>query len=129
MWTMIHDESVHKQFRSLGKKFRLEVINVLANLETVKKALDEGIQLEQLKKLGFVHNEPKGIVAVDQKGKGGKTKPKALRLYLYPDFSQKQLYVIRLADKSQQPNDIKIVTQYVESLIRRQEEGDSQESP
>ena len=55
------------------KKHPQEFQNVLKNLDTYKKTLDEGVPLEQAKRtLPFVHNEQKGLLAIDQRPpKGG----------------------------------------------------------
>ena len=111
-------DGLDKSVEYYKKKWRHEVSNVLSNLETVWRALEDGVHPEQIKSLGFVHSEPKGILAIDESGKGKKGRMKALRLYIYPDLKEQKLYVIRLGDKdkNRQGRDVQFAKECVQSI-------------
>jgi hypothetical protein len=68
---------------------------------------------------GFIHREPNGVVAIDQKG-GGVALAQT-RLYVYPDSDASQLHVIALGDKKSQKADIQTCREYVASLRKAKE--------
>ncbi|NTU73937.1 hypothetical protein HGB07_07325, partial [Candidatus Roizmanbacteria bacterium] len=67
---------------------------------------------------GFIHHEPNGVKAIDQKGaiKKGMGKPKEARLYTFPDTDAYILYLITVGDKNSQTTDIRDCTQFVKDL-------------
>ena len=80
-------------------------------------ALNLGGKVEQLKsQLSFVHPEPLGMLALDERGPGKGTKKKTLRLYVYPDIIDHTVYLMLLGDKSSQPNDIALCKTFVLEL-------------
>lgn len=83
MWSISPEDGVGRRLKSFQKRWPHEVVNTIVNLDTRLDALHEGAMPEQLKKLGFVHSEPKGILAIDQKGPGERHEaegPATLRL-------------------------------------------------
>lgn len=116
MWTIIKSSEFDKSLQRFAKKWHQETINALTNVQVLLDALNDGVKPEQLKKFGFVHSEPKGIIAVDQKGPSKKTKMKALRIYLYAEHEAEELHVILVGDKSAQQRDIRLTTNYVAHL-------------
>ena len=106
MWTIESQDDVEKRLKKFRKRWRHEVANVFANLETVFKALRLGVKAEQLKKMGFVHSEPKSVLAIDQKGRGKGARMKQFRLYIYPDEDKQVLHAITLGNKGTQSDDI-----------------------
>ncbi|PIW61358.1 MAG: hypothetical protein COW13_03365 [Candidatus Omnitrophica bacterium CG12_big_fil_rev_8_21_14_0_65_50_5] len=64
---------------------------------------------------GYIHDEGKGIRAIDQRG-GGKGKLQQTRLYVYPDIETKVLYLITIGDKQSQKDDIKQSADFVVGL-------------
>lgn len=68
-----------------------------ANLDTYHEHLNAG-QSPQVIQLGFVHNEPHGVKAIDQKG-GGPYLAQT-RLYIFPEESNQTLHLITLGDKN-----------------------------
>lgn len=75
--------------------------------------LNEGVNPINIK-AGFIHHEPDGIKAIDQKG--GKGKLKQCRLYIYPDTSTRLVHVISVGDKTDQKGDINECREYVKPL-------------
>lgn len=104
--------------KEFEKKWLLETTATIANAITLLRALNDGTQLEQLKTLGFVHgNYPLGIISVDQTGCGKATKPKAIRLYLFPCYAERVLYFMLIADKKSQSEDVKLCKEFVSKKI------------
>jgi hypothetical protein len=83
------------------------------NLDTLMNALNQGAKLEQTK-FGFMHYEPRGIIAIDQKRGGGGLKE--TRLYTYPAKTTQIMHVITIGDKSTQKADIRYSCEFVDSL-------------
>jgi hypothetical protein len=89
------------------------------NLDTFLKALNGGVPLENVARFGFVHDEPKGIKAVDQKGAGaGVTQT---RLYTFPDSDTETVHLITVGNKSSQKANIKYASEFVDDLRKRKE--------
>ena len=69
-------------------------------------------------KFGFIHHEPQGVKAIDQKGGGRDLKQ--IRLYTYAQLSENTLHLITIGDKGSQKPDIQICRNFV-SGIRKSE--------
>jgi hypothetical protein len=63
---------------------------------------------------GFLHGEPAGVVAVDQKG-GGRNLAET-RLYTFADDSAKVLYLILIGDKGSKAKDIQTCREFVRNI-------------
>lgn len=113
MWTVERHDEFSKRFKKLCKKHRREVLNALSNLDTFHKALNAGAIPQQIQK-GFIHPEPKGVLAMDESGKGQHLM--AIRLYVFPDTKSKTLHVITIGDKSTQDLDIRLSSAFVDGL-------------
>lgn len=61
---------------------------------------------------GFLHPEPGGVVAVDQKGGGGNLRE--TRLYTFAEKSTRILHLLLLGDKSTQRRDLAHVRQWLD---------------
>ena len=70
---------------------------------------------------GFIHDEPSGIKAIDQKGGTKKHKLKQSRLYIYPDIVSKALYLLCIGGKTSQKRDIRNCKEFVSGLKKKQE--------
>jgi hypothetical protein len=127
MWTIVAGDDIDRRLRNYKKQWSHEMKNVFVNLDQVLAALEYGTKPEQLKKLGFVHSEPQGVIAIDQSGKGKRAKMKEFRAYLYPDEEDHKLHFIRLGDKTTQAGDLRYCSQYVVGLLRQK--GESGQSP
>lgn len=119
MWNLSPLSDVHKRLDSFKKKWAHEMTNVFDNLDTIVKALNEGTRPEQLKQLGFVHSEPCGVLAIDQKGPGKGSKLKQFRLYVFPEEDAEILHLITLGDKDSQKDDIRQVKGFAQGLSQK----------
>lgn len=99
-----------KMSKPLIKKHRRELKNLLVNLQFYIDALNAGATPSQIQR-GFLHPEPHGVLAIDQRGDGKGLKE--FRLYIYPDVGQQKLYLLALGDKNTQKSDIASCTQWV----------------
>ena len=103
-------ERVHKQYE---KKCPNELAAVLDNLDRYFKIISNGVH-PQFIVAGYIHNEPKGVKALDQRGSKGKLKQ--TRLYIYPDIDSKKLYLLTIGDKGSQREDIRMCSDFVVNL-------------
>ena len=122
MWILELDADYGKKQKKLMKKHRREVKQMLKHFDFFHYSLNQGMSLEQAFCLGFVHVEPKGIIAIDQKGAGAGTRQ--TRLYVYPDATTKILHLITIGtkEKHSQKADIQYASEFVDSLRQVQDE-------
>jgi len=110
MWSLQKSPFFEARFRKFQKKHPEEAIAVLNNLDTYFKALCTGANPINIKS-GFIHHEPEGIKAIDQKG--GKGKLMQSRLYVFPETEPGILHVISIGTKTDQGGDISECRDYV----------------
>lgn len=113
MWKLSPSIDVEKRLKKHRKKHSRELKNVFDNLDTFFKCLEAGASSAQIHR-GFIHPEPSGVLAIDQKGKGAHLKE--FRLYIYQDEESEILHLIILGDKNTQADDIKFCKRFVEAL-------------
>jgi hypothetical protein len=113
MWLLEENAEYKKRIEHWPAKHRRELESALDNFDTLFRALNAGAKLEQIK-YGFIHREPKGIIAIDQKGGGAGLKE--TRLYAYPEKEPQIVHIITIGDKKTQKADIKYSIEYVDSL-------------
>lgn len=117
-WNLIETERYARDFRHFEKKFPDELDAMLINLNAYFKTLRQVGHPMQIK-AGFIHHEPDGIKAIDQKGGQQKVKLKQSRLYVYPKMSELRLYLLAIGDKRTQQQDIQLCRQWVRALNRK----------
>jgi hypothetical protein len=110
-WRIEAGETYERAHKKYEKKQPAELIAILDNLDRYFKIICNGTH-PQFVVLGCLHDEGKGVRALDQKG-GGKGKLRQTRLYVYPDIDQKILYLITIGDKKSQKEDIKLSADFV----------------
>ncbi len=124
MWKLRTTEAYESRFKRFAKKHGRELKAVLSNLDRFLGALNAGSPPLQAKKaFGFIHREPGGVVAVDQKG-GGPNLAQT-RLYVYADDRECVLYLITLGDKASQKDDIRTCVEFVAELAKAKPEAGS----
>lgn len=122
MWKLEPTDEYQRRHKRYEKKHSRELAAVLDNLDTVMKALKDGLKLEQVRTFGFAHAEPHGVLALDQKGGHG-TGLAQTRLYVYLDQHDPKapvMHVITLGDKGSQSDDIRYCSEFVLSLRESQ---------
>lgn len=118
MWKLLPTPDIEKRRKAYQKKHSRELINVFDNLDTFFKCLEAGADSGKIHR-GFIHSEPAGVLAIDQKGKGKHLKE--FRLYIYPDDETETLHLITLGDKNSQSDDIQQCKKFVEALLAEKE--------
>jgi hypothetical protein len=118
MWKVQPEDEYLKRTKKWPKKHRREFAAVHSNLDTFLAALNQGAKLEHVK-YGFVHPEPRGVLAIDQKGGG--TSLKETRLYVFFDTSTQVVHLITLGDKDSQTADVRYASEFVDQLKRRED--------
>ncbi len=104
-------ERAHKHYE---KKHPAELMAVLDNLDRYFKAVSHGVH-PQFVVAGYIHDEGKGVKAIDQRG-GGRGKLQQTRLYVYADVTAKVIHLITIGDKQSQKNDVKHASDFVIGL-------------
>ena len=100
------------------KKQPNELKAVLANLDMYVSTLntvDNPLQI----KAGFIHPEPHGVIAIDQKGGKQKVKLKQTRLYLFPEVEKKAVHLLIIGDKNSQAADIKYCNEFIKEKRKK----------
>jgi hypothetical protein len=92
-----HPNELAAIFRNVGRY--LSLLNCATNARSVQA--------------GFLHPEPMGVVAVEQKGGGANLQE--TRAYTYADEAQKVLYIITIGNKQEQPSDIELSKDFVKN--------------
>lgn len=87
-------------------------------MDTYLAALKAGAKPQQIH-MGCIHVEPRGVLALDQKG-GGKNLAQT-RLYLYPDPENETIFLITLGGKDTQPDDLQLCGEFVAKLREEKE--------
>ncbi len=124
MWEVQPDDDYLKRVRKWPKKYQRELVAVLNNLDTFLGALNQGAKPDQAR-FGFLHAEPRGVLAIDQKGGGSSLKQ--TRLYIYPDTRTQLVHLITLGDKDSQKRDVAYASEFVDQLTQGEENSGGQQ--
>src|SRR5262245_7599199 len=120
MWSLEPTDLFGRRLKRYAKRHAREVTGCLANLQTYYGALQEGTHPLQIA-FGFVHDERKGVYAVDQ---GPGKNLVETRLYFYPDTIHEVLYELTIGDKSTQPRDVQDCYEMVSDIPTSKEPPD-----
>ena len=117
VWGIQESDFFEKKFSRFRKKNKGIDQLLLDNLDTYFNTLKSG-SLPINIKAGFIHSEPHGIKAIDQKGSKGEGMgtPKEARLYIFPDTETLILHLFTVGDKNSQTPDIKDCISFVKDL-------------
>ena len=116
MWQLALSADYERRHKRYVKKRPRELKAALDNLDTFFKALQRGAKPQQIK-TGFIHPEPQGVLAIDQKGGGPGLQQ--TRLYVYPHEETETLHIVILGDKGSQSEDIEFCREFVTDLLKR----------
>ena len=114
-WQIELGEKYLRDHAYYEKKRPNELGAVLDNLDTYFKTLSKVGNPMQVTG-GYIHPEPDGIIAIDQKGGGRRVKLQQTRLYIYPDITCSILHVWAIGDKTSQRDDINLCRAFVRKL-------------
>ena len=110
-WTLDTSERFERDREHFEKKHPRELEACLRNALTRYLPMLNVAPNPRAVHAGFLHAEPAGVVAVDQKGGGGNLRE--TRLYTFADESTRTLHLLLLGDKSTQRRDLAHVRQWL----------------
>ena len=113
MWQIEPTTGWERDHRHYAKKRPNELAAVLRNLDRYLKLLAVSKNSKAVQ-AGYLHPEPSGVLAVDQKGGGANLQE--TRLYTYADDDTKTVYLIAIGDKDAQHADIEYCKNFVKML-------------
>ena len=114
MWRMQIAPDFERAKRHYDKKRPAELAAVLRNLARLLEQLN-ALPHCRAAQAGFLHHEPAGIWALDQKGPS-RTKLQETRLYVFPVEGNRTLHIITVGNKNSQAADLRCAVDYVRSL-------------
>jgi hypothetical protein len=103
MWKIETTTCWEKGNKHYTKKHDLELAAVLRNLQRYMTLLNAA-KNSKCVQAGYLHHEPGGVVAIDQKGLGPNLQE--TRMYTYADDQEKILYLLKIGNKDSQHSDI-----------------------
>lgn len=118
MWQIEPSSQWPRDLKHYEKKRPRELEAVLNNLQRYLDQLNVAVN-SRVVQGGYLHREPNGVVAVDQKGGGAALQQ--TRLYTFADDKNKILHLISIGDKDNQPEDIKSASNFVKRLKESQQ--------
>ena len=114
-WDLRSSDLFDRRLKEHQKKHSDETRAVLNNLDTYQRAVRAGADPRK-RHAGFMHTEPMGVVAIDQRGADRKLRE--TRLYVYPDADEQVIRLITIGDKNSQKVDIDLCREFVDRLRR-----------
>lgn len=119
MWQIEPSTQWATDHKWYAKKRPDELAAVLNNLDRYLVQLNSRANAKCLQ-AGYLHHEPCGVVALDQRGGGANLQE--TRLYTYADQASQVLYLITIGNKAEQHSDIEFSKEFV-STIRKTEKS------
>jgi len=113
VWILEESSFFASKFRRYQKKHPNETIAVMNNLDTYVRTIESGVK-PTLIQAGFIHREPLGVIAIDQKG--AHSSLRQTRLYIYTVEVRNTIFLITIGDKNSQKRDIEDCRNFVKSL-------------
>jgi hypothetical protein len=102
-WVLLPHSSYLRDLRWYTKKRPVELAAVHRNLERFMILLARSPHARTIQ-AGFLHPEPHGMVAIDQRGGAGRLQE--TRLYCYAQADTRTLHLLGIGDKSSQSADL-----------------------
>lgn len=122
MWKLEPYPGYDNQVKKFSRKHEEETNAVLSNLQTYLSILQRTDNLQLANKENFVHKEPDGMVAIDERGAKTdrkKGKLKATRLYVYAYVLNETVYMLGIGGKDSQKQDIETRREKIRQINRR----------
>lgn len=102
-WLLLPHSGYLRDLRWYAKKRPAELTATLRNLERYMTLLVRSPSARSVQ-AGFLHPEPHGMVALDQRGGAGRLQE--TRLYCYPHAASRTVHLLGIGDKSSQSGDL-----------------------
>jgi hypothetical protein len=119
MWQVETTTGWERDQKHYAKKHTRELAAVLRNLQRLLSILNVS-KNSKVVQAGYLHPEPMGVIAIDQKGGGGNLAE--TRLYTYADDEKLLIYLIAIGDKKSQHSDVEYCKQFVDSIRQHQQQ-------
>ncbi len=121
MWGIEKATGYDNKFKKYSRKHEAEASAALNNLQVYVDVLNDTNNLQLANKLSFVHSEPEGIVAIDERGVESekKGKLKATRLYVYAAVINQTVHLLGIGDKDSQNQDLKNYSKVAKRLKKQ----------
>jgi hypothetical protein len=114
MWQTETTTTWERDHKHYAKKHPNELAAVLRNLSRYVDQINASPNAKSVQ-AGYLHHEPLGVVAIDQKGSKGNLQE--TRLYTYACEERRVLYLITIGNKAEQSADIELSKEFVKSLL------------
>ena len=121
MWEIEKATGFENRFKKFSRKHENEASAALSNLQTFVDGLNKTNKTQIANQLPFIHTEPEGMVAIDERGAKldrKKGKLKATRLYVYAAVVTQTVYLLGIGDKDSQKQDIETFSKKAKRLRR-----------
>ena len=102
-WVLLPHLAYLRDLRWYAKKRPAELAAVIRNLERYMALLPRSPCARSVH-AGFIHPEPHGMVAIDQRGGAGRLQE--TRLYCYAHSGSRTVHLLGIGDKSSQSADL-----------------------
>jgi len=112
-WVLLPHSTYLRDLRWYTKKRPAELAAVHRNLERYMTLLARSPAARSVQ-AGFLHPEPHGMVAVDQRGGAGRLQE--TRLYCYAHSGSRTVHLLGIGDKSSQSADLSRLAPLARSL-------------
>lgn len=112
-WVISPTARMARDLRRLPRRHPREHAALLRNLQRYLDLLCAAPHA-RLIQAGFLHPEPHGVVAIDERGGGAGLR--AMRLYTFADTRTRVLHLLLLGDKDSQPSDLRSITILLQQL-------------
>jgi hypothetical protein len=113
MWELALTTTWEKDEKYYSKRHPKELAAIFRNVQRYRGLLKASPNSKAVQ-AGYLHHEPGGVVALDQKGGGANLQE--TRGYTYADDEKKILYLITIGNKSSQRSDIELSKNFVRDL-------------
>ena len=113
MWQIETTSRWEKDHKHYDKKRPDELAAVLNNLRRYLSLL-KSAKNSKCVQAGFLHGEPMGVIAIDQKGGGGNLQE--TRLYVYTEDAKQVVHLLAIGDKDGQHADLEYCKHFVNAL-------------
>lgn len=114
-WTLQAHAAYLRDQRWYAKKRRPELAAVTRNLQRYMNLLAATTHPRTLQ-AGFLHPEPHGMVAIDQRGASGDLQP--TRLYCFADGATRTVHLLGIGSKADQAADLARLVPLAQTLNR-----------
>ena len=102
-WVLLPRSTYLRDLRWYAKKRPAELTAILRNLERYMTLLARSASARSVQ-AGFLHPEPHGMIALDQRGGVGRLQE--TRLYCYAHAGSRTVHLLGIGDKSSQSADL-----------------------